>query len=213
MRTGDVCVPVFCTGNVCVPVFFLPDFDPPLLLPYPTGTIALICFNVLIHCRKEIMAGVESSGWALVRGLCHAVQAARPQSPYPRCPRTAYTCRVKACAGCGVAPLVVRAGLRKQPETGWRQLETAGDALEMSGKMRTTGSALPHTRLGRAPARPAIVVIVVVVGVEISKPGVLSTPGAGPAPSGPDPARIANPSGGTDSHEGNPDYNCSAHAA
>lgn len=118
-----------------------------------------------------------------------------PTPPYPLRSRTAYTCRVKACAGCGAASAVVRAGLRKQPETSGDGLETVGVALEMSGKMRTSGNALPHIRFGRAPARPDVIVVVVVVGDKISKTGILSTPGAGYAPSGPNPARLPGQNG------------------
>ena len=85
----------------------------------------------------------------------------------------------------------------RTPETVGDELETAGDSLEMFEAMKTAGKTLRHTQFAPGPVRRASIIVVVVVVVvvvvdKISKLTILSTPGAGHAPFGLNPAGNAS---------------------
>lgn len=114
------------------------------------------------------------------------------------------------------ASAVVRAGLRKQPETAGDGLETVGVALEMSGKMRASENALPHTRFGRArPARRSHCSRSCSSSRRRQnlKNRNLIHARRWPCAVRPEPGPIARAERGQDSREGNPDYNPCTHAA
>jgi hypothetical protein len=165
----------------------------------------------LFHCANTVMfrkmAGVGSSGWALVRGLCRAVQAARPHhlilpAPLP----------LTLPAWTPVPPQIcVCRGAR-------RTSEAVGDGWRLAGGVRRDENSRKRlaTHTTRTRARP----------VRRSRCSRCSSscrrqnskiynfiharrwPCAVQAKPGP----ITQAERGQDSQEGNPDYNPRAHA-